>query len=90
MLKKYAEALIASKEDNEKALAPARAEEQKALLGLTAKQLEIQVMGAKNDFPPRGGTLYVFSIDGVSPSSAPGLLTTQGAGAPAGHFNTPD
>ena len=49
-----------------------------------------QVMGRKNGFPPRGGALYVFSLDGVSPSSAPGLLTTQGAGAPAGHFDTPD
>jgi PQQ-dependent dehydrogenase (methanol/ethanol family) len=49
-----------------------------------------QVMGQKNGFPPRGGALYVFSIDGASPSSAPGLLTTQGAGAPAGHYDTPD
>lgn len=49
-----------------------------------------QVMGLKNGFPPRGGALYVFSIDGVSPSSARGLLTTQGSGAPGAHFNTPD
>jgi alcohol dehydrogenase (cytochrome c) len=49
-----------------------------------------QVMGQKNGFPPRGGTLYVFSIDGLSPSSAPGLLTTRGAGAPGGHYDTPD
>ncbi|HEV2594744.1 MAG TPA: PQQ-dependent dehydrogenase, methanol/ethanol family [Sphingomicrobium sp.] len=27
-------------------------------------------------FPSRGGTLYVFSIDGQSPSSAPGMLVT--------------
>jgi len=33
-------------------------------------------------FPPRGGVLYVFSIDGESPHSAAGMLTTQGA-APA-------
>ena len=49
-----------------------------------------QVMGAKNGFPPRGGTLYVFSIDGLSPGSAAGMLTTRGAAAPAAHFNTPD
>jgi PQQ-dependent dehydrogenase (methanol/ethanol family) len=49
-----------------------------------------QVMGSKNGFPPRGGTLYVFSVDGLSPSSAAGLATTQGAGAPAAYFNTPD
>jgi len=33
-------------------------------------------------FPARGGTLYVFSIDGVSPGSAAGMLTTS-AGAAA-------
>jgi len=49
-----------------------------------------QVMGAKNGFPPRGGTLYVFSIDGASPASGQGLLTTKGSTAPAGTFNTPD
>jgi alcohol dehydrogenase (cytochrome c) len=49
-----------------------------------------QVMGRKNGFPARGGTLYVFSVDGVSPSSAAGMLTTQGSGAPGGHYDTPD
>ena len=49
-----------------------------------------QVMGKKNGFPPRGGTLYVFSIDGLSPNSGRGMLTTQGAGAPAAVFNAPD
>ncbi len=49
-----------------------------------------QVMGAKNGFPARGGTLYVFSIDGVSSSSARGLLTTEGAGAAGGHYGAPD
>jgi alcohol dehydrogenase (cytochrome c) len=49
-----------------------------------------QVMGQKNGFPARGGTLYVFSIDGLSPSSGQGLLTTQGAGAPAAHYDAPD
>lgn len=32
-------------------------------------------------FPSRGGTLYVFSIDGQSPSSAPGMLVTQAQAA---------
>jgi alcohol dehydrogenase (cytochrome c) len=49
-----------------------------------------QVMGQKNGFPPRGGTLYVFSIEGLSPGSASGMLNTEGAGAPAGHWGTPD
>ncbi|HEX3887273.1 MAG TPA: PQQ-dependent dehydrogenase, methanol/ethanol family [Phenylobacterium sp.] len=49
-----------------------------------------QVMGHKNGFPPRGGTLYVFSIDGVSPGSAAGMLTTQGSKAPGAVYNTPD
>ena len=49
-----------------------------------------QVMGQKNGFPPRGGTLYVFSIDGLSPNSGPGMITTQASSAPASHFNTPD
>jgi alcohol dehydrogenase (cytochrome c) len=49
-----------------------------------------QVMGAKNGFPPRGGTLYVFSVDGVSPGSARGMLETQGSGGPGGHYGAPD
>ena len=49
-----------------------------------------QVMGKKNGFPPRGGALYVFSIDGLSPNSGRGMLTTQGAGAPAAVFNAPE
>jgi lanthanide-dependent methanol dehydrogenase len=49
-----------------------------------------QVMGRKNGFPPRGGTLYVFSIDGISPGSARRMLATQGAGAPAAHYDTGD
>jgi len=49
-----------------------------------------QIMGQKNGFPSRGGTLYVFSIDGVSPNSGSGMLTTQGASAPAAHYDTPD
>jgi hypothetical protein len=40
------------------------------------------VAKANKGFPPRGSTLYVFSIDGESPSRGPTLLTTQ-AGAPA-------
>jgi alcohol dehydrogenase (cytochrome c) len=49
-----------------------------------------QVMGAKNGFPPRGGVLYVFSIDGLSPGSVAGMAETQGAGAPGGHYGAPD
>ena len=49
-----------------------------------------QVMGRKNGFPPRGGVLYVFSIDGVSPMSGQGLISTVGAGAPAAHYDTGD
>jgi alcohol dehydrogenase (cytochrome c) len=49
-----------------------------------------QVMGKKNGFPPRGGTLYVFSLDGVSSASAQSLLTTEGAGAAGATYNTPD
>ena len=49
-----------------------------------------QVMGAKNGFPSRGGTLYVFSVDGLSNGSGPGMLSTEGAGAPAAHYGAPD
>lgn len=34
-------------------------------------------------FPPRGGELYVFSIDGASPNSGSGLLATQGSATAA-------
>jgi len=34
-------------------------------------------------YPPRGSTLYVFSLDGRSPSSAAGMLTTDDHAAPA-------
>ena len=37
------------------------------------------VSSAEPGFPPRGGVLYVFSIDGESPHSAAGMLTTEGA-----------
>ncbi|HZP87614.1 MAG TPA: PQQ-dependent dehydrogenase, methanol/ethanol family [Burkholderiales bacterium] len=40
------------------------------------------VSASMDGFPPRGGSLYVFSLDGESPSRAPALLTTDG-GAPA-------
>jgi PQQ-dependent dehydrogenase (methanol/ethanol family) len=49
-----------------------------------------QVMGLKNGFPSRGGSLYVFSLDGISPGSGKGMVETQGAGAAGGHFDTPD
>jgi alcohol dehydrogenase (cytochrome c) len=34
-------------------------------------------------FPPRGGTLYIFSINGESPHGGPGQLQTEGAAAAA-------
>ncbi len=34
-------------------------------------------------FPPRGSTLYVFSLGGESPNGGPGMITTAGAGQPA-------
>jgi len=34
-------------------------------------------------FPARGSTLYVFSINGESPSSGPGMIASEGAGEPA-------
>ena len=37
------------------------------------------VSASEPGFPPRGGVLYVFSIDGESPHSAAGMLTTEGA-----------
>ncbi|MEO7026258.1 MAG: PQQ-binding-like beta-propeller repeat protein, partial [Caulobacteraceae bacterium] len=49
-----------------------------------------QVMGRKNGFPPRGGTLYVFSVDGASPMSGAGMISTVGSGAPAAHYDTGD
>ncbi len=36
------------------------------------------VSSSQPGFPPRGGMLYVFSIDGESPHSAAGMLTTEG------------
>ncbi|MEO7010615.1 MAG: PQQ-dependent dehydrogenase, methanol/ethanol family [Caldimonas sp.] len=35
------------------------------------------VSSSEPGFPPRGGVLYVFSIDGESPHSAAGMLTTE-------------
>jgi alcohol dehydrogenase (cytochrome c) len=34
-------------------------------------------------FPARGSTLYVFSINGESPSSGPGMIASEGAAQPA-------
>jgi hypothetical protein len=36
------------------------------------------VSSSMKGFPPRGGVLYVFSIDGESPHSSAGMLTTEG------------
>ena len=49
-----------------------------------------QVMGQMKGFPPRGSTLYVFSIDGQSPSSGAGMIDTGGAGAPGAVYGAPD
>jgi alcohol dehydrogenase (cytochrome c) len=49
-----------------------------------------QVMGQMGGFPPRGSTLYVFSIDGISNNSGTTQLQTKNAGAAAAHFGTPD
>jgi alcohol dehydrogenase (cytochrome c) len=38
---------------------------------------------SEKGFPPRGSTLYVFSIDGESPHSASGMLTTEAGAAAA-------
>ena len=37
------------------------------------------VSSAEPGFPPRGGSLYVFSIDGDSPHGGAGMLTTEGS-----------
>lgn len=46
-LKPYAEALLATKEDNEKALAPAKAAKTKAELGMRIAQLGIDIQNAE-------------------------------------------
>lgn len=47
--KKYAEALVASKEDAEKSLAPARAKQQEAALGIKVAELDLEVQTAEGD-----------------------------------------
>ncbi len=39
------------------------------------------VSSSMKGFPPRGGVLYVFSIDGESPHGGPGMLTTEAEGS---------
>ncbi|HUL54918.1 MAG TPA: PQQ-binding-like beta-propeller repeat protein, partial [Opitutaceae bacterium] len=41
------------------------------------------VSKAMPGFPARGSTLYVFSVNGDSPSSGPAMLTTEAGGASA-------
>lgn len=45
---KYADLILRSKEDNDKALAPARAEEQKAQLGIAIATLNVSIKGKEN------------------------------------------
>lgn len=54
-LKKYVEAIVASKEERAAALAPARADEQKAALGLERMQLSLEIQGASNHIAELAG-----------------------------------
>lgn len=47
--KKYADALVASKEENEKSLAPARAKQQEAAVGIKIAELDLDVQTADNE-----------------------------------------
>jgi alcohol dehydrogenase (cytochrome c) len=49
-----------------------------------------QIMAKQKGFPPRGSTLYVFSLDGASPNMATGSVSTTGAGGVGAHYNAPD
>lgn len=46
--KKYADLIVQSKEDADKALAPARADEQKAQLGISIAKLNVGIKGKQN------------------------------------------
>jgi hypothetical protein len=48
MLKKYVEAIVASKEEKNASLAPARAAEQKGRLGLEIATLKVNIAGQEN------------------------------------------
>ena len=48
-MSKYAESLVNTKEQNDAALAPARADEQKAALGLAISKKELVVKGFENN-----------------------------------------
>jgi len=63
-VKKYVDALTATKEESTKALAPARAAEQQAHIGLTVKQLEINIMSAQNDLAAMCGQ-YPLPVDAI-------------------------
>lgn len=45
---KYVEAIVKSKEESDKALAPARAEQEKAKLGISIAELDLKVKTAQN------------------------------------------
>lgn len=55
MVRKYVEALVASKEDTAKSLATARAAEQRANLGLTREKLKLSIMSAENKLNEMAG-----------------------------------
>lgn len=55
-------------------------------VGGVASQIQAQMPG----FPARGSTLTVFSIDGDSPATAPGMVTTAGVAPAATSTDTPD
>lgn len=63
-LKKYADALVASKEENEKSLAPARAKEQAARVGIAVATLEVEVQGQQNELTELAGQ-YPLDIDAI-------------------------
>jgi hypothetical protein len=62
--KKYVDAIVASKEETAKALAPARASEQQAALGLEIAQLKLEIQGAENVVSELKGS-YPLDLDTI-------------------------
>ena len=63
-LKKYVEAIVASKEEKNNALAPARADEQKGRLGLEIATLKVQIAGENNRIAELAGQ-YPLNVDAI-------------------------
>lgn len=61
---KYAELITQSKEEQDKALAPARAEEQKAALGLAISNQQLSLKGRQNRVAELSGK-YPLDIDAI-------------------------